>query len=116
MLSRRSFQSLAIIAWKMAATQIASSTRVHTSQIRSSSVGYRQFGRISHQIFVPSGIQLVTASVSTREVRSPHDWKTRGMPVRGKLRKIILRYDFKPVVRPIQNGELVERQSRCGSR
>ena len=27
----------------------------------------------------------------------------------------MLRYDFSPVLRPIQNGELVERQSTCGS-
>ena len=39
MLSRRSFHSLAMIAWKMAAMQIASSTRVQTSQMRNSSVG-----------------------------------------------------------------------------
>ena len=36
------------------------------------------------------------------------------MPVRGKLRKMMLRYDFSPVLRPIQNGELVERQRMCG--
>ena len=38
------------------------------------------------------------------------------MPVRGKLRKMMLRYDFSPVLRPIQNGELVDRQSTCGSK
>jgi hypothetical protein len=38
----------------------------------------------------------------------------RGIPVRGKLRKTTLRYDFSPVLRPIQKGELPDRQSRCG--
>jgi hypothetical protein len=36
------------------------------------------------------------------------------MPVRGKLRNTTLRYDFRPVLRPTQNGELDVRQSRCG--
>ena len=29
-----------------------------------------------------------------------------GMPDRGKWRKMMVRYDFSPVLRPIQNGEL----------
>ena len=36
------------------------------------------------------------------------------MPVRGKLRKMMLRYDFSPVSRPIQNGELVDRREHVG--
>ena len=40
MLSRRSFHSFAMIAWKMAAMHTASSTCVQTSQTRNSSVGY----------------------------------------------------------------------------
>ena len=36
------------------------------------------------------------------------------MPVRGKSRKTMLRYDLSPVLRPIQNGELVESASTCG--
>ena len=36
------------------------------------------------------------------------------MPVRGKRRKTVVRNDFSPVSRPIQNGELVDSASRCG--
>ena len=36
------------------------------------------------------------------------------MPVRGIISKITLRYDFRPVLCPCQNGELVERASRWG--
>jgi hypothetical protein len=39
-----------------------------------------------------------------------------GVPVRGKFRKITLRYDLSPVLRPIQKGELVDRQRTCGTR
>src|SRR5260370_33167918 len=91
-LSRRNFQSLAIMAWKMGAIHTASSTRVQTSQMRNSSVGYEWFGRTSHQIFDPSGIVFVRTSVSTRYEKSSHDWNVRGMPLRGKLRKMILRW------------------------
>lgn len=38
-LSRRSFQSLKQMAWKIAPMQTASSTRVQMSQIRNSRVG-----------------------------------------------------------------------------
>src|SRR5947199_9552494 len=113
MLSRRSFHNLAIRAWKIAARHTASSTRVHTSQMRNSSVGYLWLGRASHQILLASGRQLVRIIVSTRPSISAYDWKTGGMPVRGKWRKMIERYDFRPVLRPIQNGELVERQRPC---
>src|SRR5260370_38433309 len=73
------------MAWKMAAIHTASSTRVQTSQLRNSSVGYEWFGRTSHQIFDPSGIVFVRTSVSTRYEKSSHDWNVRGMPLRGKL-------------------------------
>jgi hypothetical protein len=39
-----------------------------------------------------------------------------GMPVRGKFLKMMLLYDLSPVRRPIQNGELVDSASTCGSR
>src|SRR5947199_9115485 len=107
-LSRRSRHSLAIRAWKRAATHTASSTRVHTSHSRNSSVGYFQLGRTSHHSLVPSGIERVRTSDSTRKLNSPHESKRGGMPVRGKWRKIILRYDFSPVLRPIQNGDEVD--------
>src|SRR5918911_1680589 len=105
-----------MMAWKIAATQIASSTRVHTSQIRNSSVGYLGLGRISHQILEPSGMQRVRTSISTNCLNSAWDWNTGGMPVRGKARKMMLRYDFNPVSRPIQKGELVERHSTWGTK
>src|SRR5260370_42604377 len=113
-LSRRSFHSLAMIAWKMAAMHTASSTRVQTSQTRNSSVGYFQLGRTSHQILLPSGMELVRTSDSTRFSKSAHDLRSGGMPERGKWRKMMLRYDFNPVLRPIQNGELDDRQRTCG--
>ena len=37
-----------------------------------------------------------------------------GMLVRGNLSKTLQRYDFSPVLRPIQNGELADSASRCG--
>src|SRR5712692_2300467 len=115
MLSRRSFQSFATTAWRIAAIHTASSTRVHTSQMRNSSVGYDQLGRTSHQILDPSGMQFVVVSISTRSVYSLHERNARGTPVRGKPRNTTDRYDLSPVLRPIQNGELVERHRICGS-
>ena len=91
MLSRRSFQSLKTIAWKMAAMQTASSTRVQMSQIRNSRVGNDQLGRTSHQIFDALGIELVRTKTLTCCSKSPHDAICRGMPVRGKLRNTTLR-------------------------
>src|SRR5947209_6540498 len=114
MLSRRSFQSLAMSAWNKAATHTATSTRVQTSQMRNSSVGYRQLGRTSHQSFVPSGMHRVLHRVSTRYDRSAQDANTGGMPDRGNARKMMLRYDRNPVFRPSQNGELAARQSTWG--
>src|SRR4051795_4326865 len=110
MLSRRIFHSLAMIAWNSAAMHTASSTRVQTSQMRNSSVGNFQFGRMSHHSFVPSGMLFVCTNVSTIWVNSAHEPNRGGMPDRGKFRKMILRYDFRPVLRPVQNGELDDRQ------
>src|SRR5919199_4908276 len=106
MLSRRSFQSLATTAWRIAAQQTASSTRVQTSQTRNSSVGYVWCGRTSHQIFEPSGMGFVRTSDWSTSWYSPYERMIGGMPVRGKFLKMMLRYDFSPVRRPIQNGEL----------
>src|SRR5437764_14995856 len=114
MLSRRSFQTLYTIAWKIAAMQIASSTRVHTSQMRNSSVGYLGLGRTSHQILLASGMLPVRTITSTKCLNSAYEPKLRGMPVRGKLRKMMLRYDIRPVSRPIQNGEELESAITCG--
>src|SRR5437763_13468132 len=100
----------------MAATQMASSTRVQTSQTRNSSVGYFQFGRTSHHSLVPSGMQLVRTRVSTRLDSSAHEPNSGGMPVRGKLRKMMLRYDASPVFLPSQNGDDADRHSTCGTK
>src|SRR5262245_56424449 len=116
MLSRRNFHSLAMIAWNKAAMHTASSTRVQTSQMRNSSVGYFQFGRRSHQIFEPSGMQFVPIIVSTRCSSSPHDSNRGGMPVRGKCRKMMLRYDFNPVLRLSQKGDEVLKHRTCGTK
>src|SRR5262245_22258098 len=116
MLSRRSFHSLAISAWNRAATHTASSTRVQTSQTRNSSVGYFQFGRTTHHSLLPSGMQLVGTSVSTRLVSSAHEANAGGMPERGKCRKMMLRYECSPVWRPIQNGDDADRHSTCGTK
>src|SRR5262245_45180224 len=94
--------------------QIASSTRVHTSQMRNSRVGYLALGRTSHKILVPLGMQLVRTSRSTNFLNSANELNSRGMPVRGKLRKMMLRYDISPVSRPIQNGDEFARHITCG--
>ena len=57
---------------------------------------------------------LVSTRVLTISSNSPQEFKLRGIPVRGKLRNTMLRYDLRPVFRPSQKGELVERHSRCG--
>src|SRR5436309_2225813 len=94
----------------------ASSTRVQTSQARNSKVGYFQLGRASHHSLVPSGMQLVRTSVSTRPLSSAHEPNKGGVPVRGKWRKMMLRYDCKPVFRPIQNGDDADRHSTWGTK
>src|SRR4051812_10083248 len=98
----------------MAAMHTASSTRVQTSQTRNSSVGNFQLGRTSHQSLLPSGMQRVFTSESTSCARSGQDENDGGMPERGKWRKMMLRYDFRPVLRPIQNGDDAARQRTCG--
>src|SRR5262249_37111327 len=103
-----------MIAWNSAAMHTASSTRVQTSQMRNSSVGNFQLGRTSHHSLVPSGMQLVLTSVSTRSLSSAHDANSGGMPGGGRGRKRVVRYDFNPVLRPIQNGDDVHRQRTCG--
>src|ERR1043166_7332088 len=90
-LSLRSFQSLAMIAWKIAPTHTASSTRVQTSQTRNSSVGYFQLGRIPHKILDAFGIEPVATMTSTTLSNSAHEPSEPGTPVRGKERKTTLR-------------------------
>src|SRR3712207_9389854 len=108
MLSRRSFQSFATTAWRIAAQQTASSTRVQTSQTRNSSVGYVWCGRTPHQILEPSGMEFVRTSDWRTSLESPYDRLIGGMPVRGKVLQMVLRYGLNHVRRPIQKGELVE--------
>src|SRR5262245_44488975 len=113
-LSRLSFQGLAMIAWNTAPMQTASSTRVHTPTTRNSRVGTLQLGRRSHQILLALGMEPVSTSEVTVSSNSLQEPRVRGMPVRGKERKTTLRYDFRPVRRPSQNGELVDKASTCG--
>ena len=75
----------------MAATHTASSTRVQASHSRNSSVGYLKCGRASHQILLPSGMLPTPTSVSMYSWYSAHPDRRVGMPVRGKLRKIVER-------------------------
>ena len=46
-------------------------------------------------------------STSISSVYSLQERSARGTPVRGNPRNTTLRYDLRPVLRPIQNGELV---------
>src|SRR5437667_3597253 len=91
-----------------AAMAHASSTFVVTSHIRNSSVPNTGCGRTSHQIFFGLSMQRVSTSKFVKFSYSLHDWKSSGIPVRGNRRNTVVRNDFNPVLRPIQNGELVE--------
>src|SRR6185369_3468090 len=101
--------SFTIIAWVSAAMATASSTLVVTSHMRNSSVPNVGCGRTSHQIFLPLSMQFRRTSKLTKFSYSLQDWNISGTPVRGNLRNTVVRNDFNPVLRPIQNGELVER-------
>src|SRR5215470_1219582 len=94
-----------------AAMAHASSTFVVQSHMRNSSVPNVGCGRTSHQIFLPLSIQFSRTSRFTKFSYALHDSKCSGTPVRGNLRNTVVRKDFSPVFRPIQNGELVERDS-----
>src|ERR1051325_7033665 len=109
--SRCSFTTSACVS---AAIATASSTFVVTSHIRNSSVPNVGCGRTSHQIFFPVSMQLSFTSKFTKFSYSLHDSNCSGIPVRGNLRNTVVRNDFNPVFRPIQNGELVESASKCG--
>ena len=101
MLSRRSFQILATIAWRIAAMQTASSTRVQTSQTRNSSVG---IGVVRPH--VPPDLRAVghaagrTSESSSVARTFRHDRRIGGTPVRGKFLNTMLRYDLSPVTPP----------------
>src|SRR5262249_34638765 len=97
-----------------AAMAHASSTLVVQSHIRNSSVTHVGCGRTSHQIFLPLSMQLSRTSRFTKFSYALHDSNNSGTPVRGNRRNTVVRKDFRPVFRPIQNGELVESDSRCG--
>ena len=58
----------------------------------------------------------VRDNTSTSSVYSLQERSARGTPVRGNPRNTTLRYDLSPVLRPIQNGELVDRHRRCGKK
>ena len=67
----------------MAATHTASSSRVHTSVMRISSVGKRAEGRRSHQILLASSMTPLRTSRSTVWRYSSQLSKRPGRPVRG---------------------------------
>src|SRR6478752_6070633 len=116
MLSRLNFHSLKISAWQSAPMHTASSTLVQTSHIRNYNVGYLLLGRMSHQMFGGGAIDFVRVRVSHRYPDSATDENVGGDPVRGKFRKMMLRYELSPVFRPIQNGELAESARMCGTK
>src|SRR6267143_5874431 len=94
----------------------ASSTFVATSHMRNSSVPNVGCGRTSHHIFLPLSIQFSLTSRLRKFSYALQDSNCSGTPVRGKRRKTVVRKDFRPVLRPIQKGELVERaRSEGGS-
>src|ERR1700761_388747 len=94
-----------------AAMAAGSSTFVVTSHMRNSRVPNVGCGRTSHQIFLPLSIEFSLTSRLTKFSYALHDSKSSGTPVRGNLRKTVVRNDLRPVLRPIQNGELVESAS-----
>src|SRR5437879_12378908 len=106
--------NLTTMAWVSAAIATASSTLVATSHMRNSSVPNVGCGRTSHQIFLPLSIQLSLTNKLRKFSYALHDSNCSGTPVRGKRRNTVVRKDFKPVLRPIQKGELVDSASRCG--
>src|SRR5215470_19365920 len=97
-----------IMACASAAMATASSTLVDTSNMRNSNVPNVGCGRTSHQIFFPLSMQFSFTSRFTKFSYALHDSNVSGIPVRGNLRNTVVRNDFSPVLRPIQNGELVE--------
>ena len=105
---------MATIACSKAAMHSVSSTRVQMSATRNSRVGNLGCGRMSHQILVGSSIDPVSSRMSMKRSYSLHEPKSGGSPVRGRFSKTIERYDFRPVSRPCQKGELVDNARMCG--
>src|SRR5271154_2446408 len=103
-----------MMAWVNAAMATASSTFVEQSNMRNSRVPKTGCGRTSHQIFFPLSMQFSLTSKFTKFSYALQDSNCSGTPVRGKRRKTVVRNDFRPVLRPIQKGELVESASKCG--
>src|SRR6202040_2327238 len=106
--------SLTTIACVRAAMATASSTLVVTSHMRNSSVPNVGCGRTSHQIFFPVSMQFSFTKRLVKFSYALQDSNCSGTPVRGNLRKTVVRNDLSPVLRPIQNGELVDSARRCG--
>src|SRR5437867_7071068 len=114
MFCSRNLYSLATMAWKKATIITASSIEVIMSHTRNSKVLKNGCGRRSHQIFLPLSMQLVFIKVSTNPSKSAHELNVEGMPVRGNCCHTIVLYDFNPVTRPCQKGELADSASRWG--
>src|SRR6202040_4272797 len=106
--------SFTMMACVSAAMATASSTLVVTSHMRNSSVPKVGCGRTSHQIFLPLSMQFSLTSRFTKFSYALQDSNCSGTPVRGNLRNTVVRNDLSPVLRPIQNGELVDSARRCG--
>ena len=83
--------SLATTALTRATMATTSSIFVMQSQMRSSSVGKRGWGRTSHQIFVGSSMHPVLIIVRTKWSYSSAELKRSGMPVLGNSENTTLR-------------------------
>jgi len=67
-------------------------------------------------VIAAAGTHPVLTSAPSIDSYSFHDRNVGGVPVRGKFLNTTLRYDFRPVLRPIQKGELVDKVSTCGTK
>ena len=84
------------------------------SQIRTSMVPKLGCGRTSHQISRIDSIALALTRVIINRWNSAQLSRRYGSPAVGRLSKILLRQDARPVSAPLKNGELAESASKCG--
>src|ERR1700757_4971999 len=85
------FQYLHAGAWIRAAIAMVSSARIGMSQMRTSIVLKKGWGRMSHQIFFALSMQLVLIRRLQNCSNSPQLLKLSGMLVRGNLSKTFAR-------------------------
>src|SRR5688572_14559455 len=91
-----------------AASAMVSSTSMGISHILNSMVLKKGWRRTSYQIFLPLSMHFVLTSRFIYLSYSSALEKKSGIPVRGNLSNTFTRYDLNPVLRPCQNGELVD--------